>query len=55
MSANYLNLDQLIEKLVELKNTGLYNDDIPVYYSDSSGYDYYVKNVVVKEQSIVIE
>ena len=55
MSAEYMNLNQLIEKLIEFRDTGKFEEDLPVYYSDSSGYDYYVKSVVLQDGSIVLD
>ena len=55
MSAEYMNLNQLIERLIEFRDSGNFEEDLPVYYADSSGYDYYIKSVVLQNGSIVLD
>lgn len=54
MSADYMNLEQLIEELTRLKNTGKFEEDLPVFFADSSGYNYFVKSVVLQDGDVVI-
>lgn len=54
MSGEYLNIDQLIEKLTEIRDTQKFQEDFPVYYGDSSGCDYYVTSVILKDGVVII-
>ena len=54
MSAEYMNPNQLIERLIEFRDSGNFEEDFPVCYADSSGYDYYVKSVVLQDGSVIL-
>lgn len=55
MSADYLNIEQLIEKLQQLKEDNNFGEE-PVFFCDSSGYNYFVTGVIIDtDGTLVIE
>lgn len=55
MSDIYLNLDAVMDKLIELRNTGNYHENMPVYFEDSSGYNYEVTGVILEDGFVIIK
>ena len=54
MSGDYLSLNQLIEKLEQMKKDEDFNNQ-PVFVSDSNGSDYNIFNVSIKDGCILID
>lgn len=46
-----MKISELIEKLEKLKNE---NGDIDVEYLDSSGYPYAIENIIIDDETVIL-